>query len=114
MNWKSAARQWRVCGGRVLSWYTWWHEGIILGEGELRLVVAAVVERVRVQDNESDAPLEDILVDELEGVLAMWLLGEKWCDIGTSMLVHVSLLRALNSFMSMRSADCAMVSWWEE
>ena len=29
------------------------------------------------------------------------------------MLVHVSLLRALNSFMSMRSADCAMISCQE-
>ena len=65
MNWKSAARQWRVGSGQALGKHTWWHEGIVLGEGELRLVVAAVVERVRVQDNESDAPLEDILVDEL-------------------------------------------------
>ena len=87
---------------------------VVARERHLSLEVAAIVHGLFVHDDEGDTPLEDILVDELQGMLAMWLLGEKWCGIGTSMLVHVSLLRALNSFMSIRSADCAMVSWWEE
>lgn len=48
---------------------TWWAVWVVLGKGQLGLEVAAVVKRVRVQHDECDTPLEDILVDELEPVL---------------------------------------------
>ena len=40
--------------------------GVVARKSELGFEVAAVVERVRVQHNERHAPLEDVLVDELQ------------------------------------------------
>jgi hypothetical protein len=45
---------------------TRWAVGVVFGEGELGLEVAAVVERVGVHDNEGHAPLEDVVVDQLQ------------------------------------------------
>lgn len=44
---------------------TWWLVGVVFGKGEFRLEVAPVIQRVRVQDDEGHAPLEDVLVDQL-------------------------------------------------
>lgn len=40
--------------------------GIIVGEVHLGFQVATVIERIRVDDDESDVPVEDIIVAELE------------------------------------------------
>ena len=48
-------------GGRVV--------GVVLGEVHFGFEVAAVVEGVRVDDDESDVPVEDVIVVELQGDL---------------------------------------------
>jgi hypothetical protein len=101
---------------------TRWAVRVVFGEGEFRLEVAAVVEGVRVQHDKGGAPLKDVLVDELQRSVGCSLCRCPVCEPGerlTSMLVHVSLLSALNSFMSNRSADCAILPSlrsrvWEE
>lgn len=45
---------------------TRWAVGVVFGKGQLGLEVAAVVERVGIHDDEGDAPLEDIVVDQLQ------------------------------------------------
>ena len=115
MNWKSGSLISCLLRGEGKSRRTGRLVGICLGEGELRLEVAAVVERVGIQDDERDAPLKDVVVDQLGASQPCGRAGcpsETWRR--TSMLVHVSLLSALNSFMSMRSADCAMATAVEQ
>jgi hypothetical protein len=78
------------------------------------LEVAAVVERVFVEHDERDAPLEDVIVDHLRGGLAgcfarHWEAGMCCSESRTSMFVHFSLLSCLNSFMSTRCAASPMM-----
>jgi hypothetical protein len=96
---------------------------VIAGKGHLGLEVATVVERVWVEHNQGHAPLKDIVVQELyssqsvsQSVTGKPIGGRHTVvDMAvlvghTSMLVQVSLLSALNSFMSTRCAASAMVS----
>ena len=41
--------------------------GVVLGEVHLGFEIATVVERVGVDDDESDVPVEDVIVVELQG-----------------------------------------------
>ena len=43
--------------------------GVVLGEVHLGFEVATVVERVGVDDDESDVPVEDVIIVELQGDL---------------------------------------------
>lgn len=89
---------------------------VVAGEGHLGLEISPIVQGVRVQYNECYTPLEDVVVHQL-GFGQLLLLGDRHSTNvteglrqRTSILVHVSLLRALNSFMSTRCAASAMVS----
>lgn len=55
----------RLSGGGVR---TRWAVRIVLRECELRLEVASVVKGIWVEDDQCDAPLEDVVVDELRSL----------------------------------------------
>lgn len=63
MNLKSArVSEWRLKGGVVL---TWGAERVVFGEVHLGLEVAAIVDRIGVEHDKCDIPLEDVLIGEL-------------------------------------------------
>jgi hypothetical protein len=90
--------------------------GIAAGKGHLGLEISPIVQRVWVQDNECYTPLEDVVVHQLEvGQLLLHSGRHSTSDTKdmrkpASIWVHVSLLRALNSFMSLRCAASAILS----
>lgn len=51
--------------------------GVVLGEVHLGFEVATVVEGIGVDDDESDVPVEDVIVVELQGDL----VRVRWIDV---------------------------------
>lgn len=78
---------------------------VVLWECHLGLEVGTIVDRVRIDDDESDMPGEDVLVDELNVTMSVSQLHTTIAQgTRTSMLVQHSLERALNSFIRTLSA----------
>ena len=92
--------------GRLIEGLTWWCVWVVGGEGDAGFEVSAIVQRVRVEDDEGDGPVKDIVVVELcsrVSKAAMWV-DDTVLTVLTSMFSHFSLARSLYSFMSRRSA----------
>ena len=47
--------------GQLTRWAVW----VVLGKGEFRFEIAAVVKRVGVEDDQRNAPFEDVIVNKL-------------------------------------------------
>lgn len=91
--------------------------GVIAGEGHLGLEITTVVQGFRIEHYEGYAPFEHVVVHKLgsgQSLIDSFTGGRHFVveiatvAMRTSILVHVSLLRALNSFMSTRCATSAM------
>lgn len=58
--------------------------GVVVGEVHLGFEVAAVVERIGVDDDEGDVPVEDVVVVELERLVRFhrgWMCGCEGADL---------------------------------
>jgi hypothetical protein len=92
---------------------TWRAVRIVLGKCHLRSEIASIVERVGIQDDQGDAPLEDIVFDELGNACQHEIKSAAGPvpkgEFPTSTFVQGSFDRALNSFISSRSADMVEV-----
>lgn len=49
---------------------TWWRVRIVLGKLHPRLKIASIIQRIWINDQESDRPVKDVIVVELDGQLA--------------------------------------------
>lgn len=83
---------------------------VVVREAHFGEEVASMVEGGRVEDDQSNGPLEDVVVNQLGGVLA-GVPRSTVTNIITSILHQGSLWSSLNSFMSIFSAaeDMMMV-----
>lgn len=88
--------------GQVL--HTRWAVRVVFRERHPCLEVAAVVEGVRVEHDESNAPLEDVIVDQLRLSVDAHTITATHGRAATSMFVQGSLDSVLYSFMRIREA----------
>lgn len=83
---------------------TRWRVWIILGEFHFRFEIATIVERVWVDDDESNVPVKNVICTQLVGLSVLMATSNVTHGVLTSTLTHFSWARALYSFMRMRSA----------
>ncbi len=56
---------------------TWWRVRIVLGKLHLPLKIASVVQRIWIDDQESDGPVKDVVIVKLNGQSANAILTLK-------------------------------------